>query len=79
MGIKLNERRKRSRSKLPEYRHLGCPMTRGFLLWCYGTCKPHRGVGACGRLYPWQFRGVTQKAIARHKKAKRALEASPPA
>jgi hypothetical protein len=69
------DRRSRAR-RLPSYRHLGCPMTRGFLLWCYGTCRPHKGRGACGRLYPWQFRGTTQKAIARNEARSRDGSAS---
>ncbi len=61
-------RSKRARTKkLPDYRHLGCPMSRAFLLWCYGTCKPQHGIGACGRLYPWQFKSMRQRAIARFK------------
>ena len=73
-GIQRSERTRKK--KLPEYRHLGCPMTRGFLLWCYGTCKPRKGMGACGRLYPWQFKSTIQKAIAREKARKKAEDGS---
>ena len=60
--------------KLPEYRVLGCVMTRSRTQWCYGICKPRDGLGACGRLHPSLLKGRTQIAIARHNARMKAQE-----
>jgi hypothetical protein len=58
---------KREKSRVPEYTHLGCPLTRSRSLWCHGICKPKKGVGLCGRVAPHAVVGRTQEAILRHK------------
>ena len=52
-------------SKLPEYRSLGCVVTKNRSAWCNQFCKPEdeNGVGLCGRLAPHSVKGRTQKAI----------------
>ena len=58
---------RRGRSKVPEYRVLGCPLTKSNALWCHGLCVPKNGVGLCGRIAPHTVQGRTQIAIMKHK------------
>lgn len=67
-------RKPRRRGKPPSYTVLGCVMTRSRTQWCYGICKPHKGLGACGRLFPHMFQGRTQRAIARYNARMKAQE-----
>jgi hypothetical protein len=62
------------RRNLPPYRTLGCVMTHSRTQWCYGLCKPTKGIGQCGRLYPHFFKGRTQRAIARYNVRMKAQE-----
>ncbi len=53
----------------------GCVLTHDHTRWCFGICKPHKGVGQCGRLYPHNLKSLRQRAIAEWQKQK-AQEAS---
>jgi hypothetical protein len=70
----LKPRRKRP---LPAFRTLGCAVTKSRTQWCYGICRPVKGIGQCGRLYPHHLKGRTQLAIARYK-VRKAIESSGP-
>ena len=58
---------RRGRSRVPEYRVLGCPLTKSHALWCHGLCAPKDGVGVCGRIAPHTVQGRTQMAILKYK------------
>jgi hypothetical protein len=58
---------KRTRTRVPEYTCLGCPLTKSHSLWCHRLCVPRDGVGACGRVAPHAVMGRTAKAILRFK------------
>lgn len=45
--------------------HYGCVMTHDHTRWCFGICKPVKGVGQCGRLYPHALKSRRQRAIRR--------------
>ncbi len=64
---------RRSRTRVPEYTSLGCPLTKSRTPWCFGLCEPVDGIGVCGRVAPHALIGRTQEAILRHK-LKRAAE-----
>ena len=67
---------RRHRSRVPEYRVLGCPLTKSHALWCHGICVPKNGVGVCGRLAPHTVQGRTQMAILKHKIKERTVQRS---
>ena len=46
----------------------GCVMTHDHTRWCFGICKPKKGVGQCGRLYPHTLKSRRQRAIAEWQK-----------
>ncbi|HKJ03472.1 MAG TPA: hypothetical protein VJ997_13485 [Longimicrobiales bacterium] len=58
---------RRTRTRVPEYTSLGCPLTKSRTSWCHGVCAPVDGRGVCGRLAPHALIGRTQEAIYRHK------------
>jgi hypothetical protein len=58
---------KRTRSGVPEYTCLGCPLTKSRSLWCHRLCVPVKGIGLCGRIAPHAVVGRTQEAILRYK------------
>jgi hypothetical protein len=58
---------KRTRTRVPEYTCLGCPLTKSHSLWCHRLCVPKEGVGACGRVAPHGVMGRTAEAILRFK------------
>jgi len=58
---------KRTRTRVPEYTCLGCPLTKSHSLWCHRLCVPKRGIGACGRVAPHALVGRTAEAILNHK------------
>ena len=58
---------RRGRSRVPEYRVLGCPLTKSHALWCHGLCAPKDGIGVCGRIAPHTVQGRTQMAILKYK------------
>jgi len=64
---------RRTRTRVPEYTCLGCPLTKSRTSWCHGVCVPVDGIGVCGRVAPHALLGRTQKAILRHK-TERAAE-----
>jgi hypothetical protein len=57
----------RRRSRVPDYRVLGCPLTKSNSLWCHGLCVPKDGIGVCGRIAPHTVQGRTQMAILKYK------------
>ena len=59
--------KKRKMHKVPDYRHLGCPLTKSHSLWCFHLCVPKNGIGKCGRLAPHGIVGRTKEAILRHR------------
>ncbi len=65
---------KRTRTRVPEYTCLGCPMTKSHSLWCHRLCVPKDGIGFCGRVAPHSVRGRTAEAILRFKLRKAAEE-----
>ena len=58
---------KRTRSRVPEYTCLGCPMTKSHALWCHRLCVPKDGIGFCGRVAPHGVTGRTAEAILKFK------------
>lgn len=58
---------KRTRSRVPEYTCLGCPLTKSHSLWCHRLCVPKAGLGTCGRVAPHAVMGRTAEAILKHK------------
>jgi len=56
----------RTRTRVPDYRCLGCPLTKSRTQWCYRICVPVEGIGTCGRIAPHSLMGRTQEAILRH-------------
>jgi len=58
---------KRTRTRVPEYTCLGCPLTKSRTQWCYRLCVPVNGRGTCGRIAPHSLLGRTQQAILRHR------------
>ena len=67
--------KKRTREKAPDYRHLGCPLTKSHTLWCFHLCTPVQGKGDCGRLAPHGILGKTREAILRHRQEQLRAEA----
>ncbi len=67
---------RRTRTRVPDYTFLGCPLTKSRTAWCHHLCTPTRGIGACGRIAPHALTGRTQEAILRHQC--RRAEAAPP-
>jgi hypothetical protein len=68
---------KRTKSRMPEYTHLGCPLTKSQSLWCHALCTPKDGIGICGRVAPHALIGATGEAILKFKieKANQQTEA----
>lgn len=66
---------RRTRSRIPEYTCLGCPMTKSHSLWCHGLCVPEDGIGLCGRVAPHAVNGRTAEAILKFKIEKAREEA----
>jgi len=66
---------KRTRSRIPEYTCLGCPLTKSHSLWCHRLCVPRDGIGFCGRVAPHAVSGRTAEAILKHKLRKAGREA----
>lgn len=64
---------KRTRTRVPEYTCLGCPLTKNQSLWCHRLCVPKKGIGFCGRVAPHAVVGRTARAI-RNYKISRATE-----
>ena len=58
---------KRVKTRIPEYTHLGCPLTKSQSLWCHALCTPKEGVGMCGRVAPHALIGATGEAILKFK------------
>lgn len=54
---------KRTRTRIPDYTCLGCPLTKSRTQRCFQLCKPVDGIGPCGRVAPHSLLGRTQKAI----------------
>lgn len=67
--------KKRTREKIPDYRHLGCPLTKSHTLWCFHLCNPVHGRGDCGRIAPHGILGKTREAILRHRQEQLRAEA----
>ncbi len=65
---------RRERSRVPEYKVLGCPLTKSHALWCHGFCVPKEGIGLCGRIAPHTVQGRTQLAILKHKLRQRSTQ-----
>ncbi len=74
--MKITAKAARKREGLSRYIRLGCPLTKSNSKWCYGMCKPVKGLGFCGRVAPHAIEGRTQKAIRLHKESKKADEKS---
>ncbi len=53
-------------SKNGPFKAAHCAMTKGATMWCYGLCRPVKGMGVCGRPAYKVLAGRTQKAIAKH-------------
>lgn len=66
---------KRTRTRVPEYTCLGCPLTKSHSLWCHRLCVPKEGIGYCGRVAPHAVVGRTAEAILRFKIAQGKEEA----
>jgi len=66
---------KRTRTRVPEYTCLGCPLTKSHSLWCHRLCVPRNGMGFCGRVAPHAVMGRTGAAIRKHKRNKARQEA----
>ena len=64
--------KRRKKSKVPEYTHLGCPLTKSRTLWCYKMCRPVDGLGFCGRIAPHSLSSAIQDAIRRYNEQKSA-------
>jgi len=58
---------KRTKTRIPEYTVLGCPMTKSNSLWCHRLCVPKDGIGFCGRVAPHSVMGSTAEAILKFK------------
>jgi hypothetical protein len=58
---------RRTRTRIPEYTCLGCPLTKSRSLWCHRLCVPREGIGVCGRVAPHAVVGRTAEAILRYK------------
>jgi len=58
---------KRTRTRVPEYTCLGCPLTKSQSLWCHRLCVPKDGIGTCGRVAPHAVVGRTAEAILKYK------------
>ncbi|MGW8266931.1 MAG: hypothetical protein ACWGSQ_11215 [Longimicrobiales bacterium] len=58
---------KRTRTRVPEYTCLGCPLTKSHSLWCHRLCVPKKGIGVCGRVAPHAVMGKTAEAILKYK------------
>ncbi len=61
---------RRTRTRVPEYTCLGCPLTKSHSLWCHRLCVPEGGIGVCGRVAPHAVMGRTAEAILKHKIAR---------
>jgi hypothetical protein len=66
---------KRTKTRMPEYTHLGCPLTKSHSLWCHALCAPKDGIGMCGRVAPHALMGSTGEAILKYKIQKARDEA----
>ena len=64
---KVNNLRSKIRA-VPEYRYLGCPMTKNNSPWCFRMCEPEgNGKGQCGRPAPHAIRSRIQLSIDNYK------------
>lgn len=66
---------KRTKTRMPEYTVLGCPLTKSNALWCHALCTPKDGKGMCGRVAPHALIGSTGEAILKFKIEKEHQEA----
>lgn len=50
--------------RLPDYRFLGCPLTKNRTPWCFRICTPdENNMGKCGRVAPHSLKGKIQNSI----------------
>jgi hypothetical protein len=66
---------KRTRTRIPEYTCLGCPLTKSRTQWCFHLCVPVEGIGPCGRVAPHSLLGPTREAILAHRKRRAGVTA----
>lgn len=63
---------KRKLKKLPDYRYLGCPITKNNSPWCFRDCVPKNGIGTCGRIAPHGMRSRIQIGIDMYRKSQKS-------
>ena len=67
-------KRKPRRSNPRFLSQYGCVLTHDRTRWCFGLCKPHQGIGQCGRLYPHTLKSLRQRAIAQWQRERSRAE-----
>ncbi len=67
----INYKKKKQLKTLPDYRFLGCPLTKNNTPWCFALCEPdNEGIGECGRTAPHSMKSRIQKGIDDYKMSK---------
>jgi len=74
----LRLRNPRRAGRLPEQLFFRCRMVNDQVSWCRMLCKPHKGLGRCGRLAPHELRSEHHKAMTAFKERREAENLSKP-